>query len=117
MPPIVSAHAYVLRCLYRLLLLAPTGVLQVAQTTILLGDALAGLQQIKSGAVQSCVTSPPYFALRDYDCDGQIGLEETPELYVERLVAIFREVRRVLSDDGTAFINISDTYAGRGTTL
>jgi DNA modification methylase len=89
----------------------------VAQTTILLGDALAGLQQINSGAVQSCVTSPPYFALRDYDCDGQIGLEETPELYVERLVAIFREVHRVLSDDGTAFINISDTYAGRGTTL
>ena len=117
MSPTWSAHVYVLRCFPHLRLLAPTGVFLVAQTTILLGDALAGLQQINAGAVQSCVTSPPYYALRDYDCDGQIGLEETPELYVDRLVEGFREVRRVLHNTGTAFINISDTYAGRGTKL
>ena len=61
--------------------------------------------------VQTCVTSPPYFGLRDYGVDGQIGLEDTPEAYVARLVEVFREVRRVLRDDGTLWLNIGDSYA------
>ncbi len=110
MSPTWSAHVYVLRCLSHLRLLAPTGVLLVAQTTILLGDALAGVQQISSNAVQCVVTSPPYFHLRNYVTPGQIGLEETPDLYVARLVEVFREVRRVLRDDGVLFLDIADTY-------
>ena len=65
-------------------------------------------------SVNCCVTSPPYYALRDYGVDGQIGREETPALYVERLTSIFREVRRVLTPDGTLWLNIADTYAGKG---
>ena len=61
--------------------------------------------------VQTCVTSPPYFGLRDYGVDGQIGLEDTPGAYVAQLVEVFREVRRVLRDDGTLWINIGDSYA------
>ena len=64
--------------------------------------------------VQTCVTSPPYFGLRDYGVDGQIGLEDTPGAYVAQLVEVFREVRRVLRDDGTLWINIGDSYAGAG---
>src|SRR5690606_29190569 len=60
------------------------------------------------------ITSPPYFGLRDYGVDGQIGLEETPQEYVERLVAVFREVRRVLRDDGTLWLNLGDSYASQG---
>jgi DNA modification methylase len=60
------------------------------------------------------VTSPPYFGLRDYGCEGQTGLEETPDAYVAELVAIFREVRRVLRNDGTLWLNIGDSYAGGG---
>jgi len=58
------------------------------------------------------VTSPPYFGLRDYGCDGQIGLESTPDAYVAELVAVFREVRRVLREDGTLWLNLGDSYAG-----
>lgn len=61
-------------------------------------------------SVQCCVTSPPYYGLRDYGVDGQIGLEDTPEQYVEKLVAVFREVRRVLKDDGTLWVNLGDSY-------
>lgn len=60
---------------------------------------------------QMCVTSPPYFGLRDYGVEGQIGLEQTPDEYVARLVDVFREVRRVLADDGTLWLNIGDSYA------
>jgi len=60
------------------------------------------------------VTSPPYYALRDYGMDGQIGREDTPQKYVARLTDVFTEVRRVLRQDGTLFLNISDTYAGKG---
>jgi len=63
-------------------------------------------------SVQCCVTSPPYWALRDYGVEGQLGLEETPDAYVERLVGIFAEVRRVLRTDGTCWINLGDSYAG-----
>jgi DNA modification methylase len=62
--------------------------------------------------VQTCVTSPPYYGLRDYGVDGQIGLEETPEAYVAKLVAVFREVRRALKDDGTLWLNLGDSYWG-----
>lgn len=66
---------------------------------------------IEDKCVQTCVTSPPYFGLRDYGHEGQIGLEETPEEYVRKLVEVFREVKRVLKDDGTLWLNIGDSYA------
>ena len=78
------------------------------------GDALTVLKTLPDSSVNCCITSPPYYALRDYGVDGQIGREETPALYVERLTGIFREVRRVLTPDGTLWLNIADTYAGKG---
>ncbi|MGE8501651.1 MAG: DNA-methyltransferase [Pseudomonas sp.] len=63
-------------------------------------------------SVHCCVTSPPYWGLRDYGVDGQIGLEETPNEFIQRLVEVFREVRRVLRDDGTCWVNMGDSYAG-----
>lgn len=74
------------------------------------GDALEELAKLPDGCVQTCVTSPPYWGLRDYGVDGQLGLEPTPNAYVERLVAVFGEVRRVLRDDGTLWLNIGDSY-------
>lgn len=68
---------------------------------------------MESSTVDTCVTSPPYFGLRDYGVDGQIGLEDTPEAYVARLVEVFREVRRVLRDDGTLWLNLGDSYAAQ----
>lgn len=68
------------------------------------------MAEIPDGVVQTCVTSPPYWGLRDYGVDGQIGLEETPQAYVERLVRVFREVKRVLRDDGTLWLNLGDSY-------
>ena len=65
-------------------------------------------------SVQCCVTSPPYWGLRDYGIDGQLGLEPTPEEYVANMVAVFREVRRVLKDDGTLWLNLGDSYAATG---
>ena len=81
---------------------------------IVQGDALTELQKIDTESVDCCVTSPPYFKLRDYGVEGQIGLEETVEEYIEKLVAVFREVRRVLKKDGTLWVNIADSYAGSG---
>src|SRR6185436_12435687 len=63
-------------------------------------------------SVHCCVTSPPYYGLRDYGCAGQIGLETTPDEYIAALVAVFREVRRVLREDGTLWLNIGDSYSG-----
>jgi DNA modification methylase len=63
-------------------------------------------------SVHCCVTSPPYWGLRDYNVDGQLGLESTPEEYVAKMVGVFREVRRVLRDDGTLWLNLGDSYAG-----
>jgi DNA modification methylase len=74
------------------------------------GDCLATLRTLPDGAAQTCVTSPPYYGLRDYGHAGQIGLEESPDAYVERLVEVFREVRRVLRDDGTLWLNLGDSY-------
>lgn len=80
--------------------------------TILHGDCRTVLPTLADGSVQCCVTSPPYYGLRNYGVDGQIGLEPTPDEYVAEMVAVFREVRRVLRDDGTLFLNIGDSYAG-----
>ena len=77
-----------------------------------IGDCLTVLRSLPDGFANTCVTSPPYWGLRDYGHDGQIGLEETPDAYVERMVAVFREVRRVLRDDGTLWLNLGDSYAG-----
>lgn len=81
---------------------------------ILIGDALGHLRVMPDNSVHCCVTSPPYFGLRDYGVDGQIGLEPTPDEFVAALVAVFREVRRVLRDDGTLWLNLGDSYAGAG---
>src|SRR4051794_9432479 len=79
---------------------------------VLQGDCLTVLRTLPAESVQTCVTSPPYYGLRDYGHDGQIGVEATPDEYVASLVAVFREVRRVLRDDGTLWLNIGDSYAG-----
>jgi DNA modification methylase len=84
----------------------------MVSTIILIGDVRQRLRQMPSESVNCVVTSPPYFGLRDYGCDGQIGLEATPDAYVAELVAVFREVRRVLRADGTLWLNLGDSYAG-----
>ena len=86
------------------------------KATILVGEVLARLAGLPDNSVQCCVTSPPYWRLRDYGAEGQLGLEATPELYIERMTAVFREVKRVLRDDGTLWLNIGDSYScsGRG---
>ncbi len=81
------------------------------EITLVCGDALASLKNIPDNFIQTCITSPPYFGLRNYEIDGQIGLEETPELYISRLVEVFREIKRVLRDDGTLWLNLGDSYA------
>jgi DNA modification methylase len=79
--------------------------------TIKPGDCRDVLRAMPDKSVHCCVTSPPYFGLRDYGVPGQIGLEPTPDAYVAELVAVFREVRRVLRDDGTLWLNLGDSYA------
>lgn len=79
-------------------------------TGIIQGDCYEVLKTLPDGFIDCCVTSPPYYGLRDYGVDGQIGLEETPEEYINKLVDVFREVRRVLKDDGTLWVNIGDSY-------
>ncbi len=81
--------------------------------TILTGDCIAAMKTLEPGTVQTCVTSPPYFGLRDYGHEGQIGLEESPDAYVAKMVEVFREVRRVLKDDGTLWLNLGDSYAAQ----
>lgn len=78
---------------------------------ILTGDCRHTLPTLDAGSVQCCVTSPPYFGLRDYGVDGQIGLESTVEAYVAEMVSVFREVRRVLREDGVLWLNLGDSYA------
>jgi len=78
------------------------------------GDCIEGMRTLPDKSVNCCVTSPPYFGLRDYGHEGQIGLEETPEQFVAKLVEVFREVKRVLKDDGTLWLNLGDSYAGGG---
>lgn len=78
---------------------------------IITGDVREKLKELSSESVQMCVTSPPYWGLRDYGHPGQIGLERTPEEYVQNMVEVFREVRRVLRKDGTLWLNLGDSYA------
>jgi len=85
------------------------------QHRVLIGDCIESMRTLPDKSVQMCVTSPPYYGLRDYGVDGQIGLEETPAEFIARLVEVFREVRRVLRDDGTAWVNMGDCYAARST--
>jgi DNA modification methylase len=81
---------------------------------IIQGDCIEGMRTLPDASVHCCVTSPPYWGLRDYGHDGQIGLESTPDAYVARMVEVFREVRRVLREDGTCWVNLGDSYAGGG---
>jgi len=88
--------------------------IDVITQTILQGDARALLQTIPDNTIRCCVTSPPYFGLRDYGMSEQIGLESSLDDYITELVTVFREVRRVLTPDGTFWLNIGDSYAGSG---
>lgn len=77
-------------------------------------DCLKGLKQIEDNTIDCCVTSPPYFGLRNYGVEGQIGLEESPKQYIDRLCLVFKEVFRVLKNEGTLWLNIGDSYNGSG---
>ena len=81
------------------------------RSQIVTGDALSVLRRIPDNYIDCCVTSPPYYEMRDYGIDGQIGLERTVYEYIYNLVGVFREVRRTLRPDGTLWINIADTYS------
>jgi DNA modification methylase len=83
---------------------------------VIAGDCSVELRSLEIESIQCCVTSPPYWGLRDYDHDDQIGAEASPELYVERLVDIFRTVREKLKSDGTLWLNVGDGYARNGGT-
>ncbi len=87
-----------------------------AGTTILEGDCREVLKQLEAESIQCCVTSPPYWGLRDYDHESQIGAEPSPIEYVKNLVEAFREVKRVLADEGTLWLNVGDGYARNGGT-
>jgi DNA modification methylase len=78
---------------------------------IMVGDAVSRLRELPDGVVRTCVTSPPYWGLRDYNNDGQLGMEKSPQEFVENLCQVFDEVWRVLTDDGTLWVNLGDTYA------
>lgn len=86
----------------------------MASHRILHGDCIETLKTLPDCSVHCVVTSPPYWGLRDYGHDGQFGLEPTPDAYVARMVEVFREVRRVLREDGTLWLNIGDSYASQG---
>jgi DNA modification methylase len=85
---------------------------------ILIGDCIESMRKLETGSIQTCVTSPPYYGLRSYCAEGteeknhEIGLEQTPDEYVAKMVDVFREVRRVLREDGTCWVNLGDSYAG-----
>lgn len=81
---------------------------------IINGESLSVLKELPNNTFYTCITSPPYYGLRDYGVDGQIGLEETPEKYIIKLVEIFCEIKRILKDDGTLWVNIGDSYCGGG---
>lgn len=87
-----------------------TGKVDAKKARIIVGDCLEVLKGMGAGSVQTCVTSPPYWGLRDYGVSGQLGLEKSPDEYVSKMVEVFREVRRVLKDDGTLWLNLGDSY-------
>ena len=78
------------------------------------GDVLDGLSKIESNSIDTVISSPPYYGLRDYGKEGQWGLEETPELYLLHMTRFMDQINRVLKDSGTCWINLGDTYAGSG---
>jgi DNA modification methylase len=82
------------------------------EAKIVVGDNRKTLASLPAGSIQTCITSPPYWGLRDYGQDDQIGLEDSPEAFVEQLCLVFDEVWRVLADDGTLWLNLGDSYAG-----
>ena len=86
----------------------------IEKDKIYCGDSLEVLKTLPDNSIDCCVTSPPYYALRDYGGENQIGREATPEEYIDRLVSVFREVKRVLTPEGTCWLNIADTYCGTG---
>lgn len=81
---------------------------------ILNGDCLEMLKTLPDNSIDCCITSPPYYALRDYGIDGQLGLEDTPEKYIEKMTEVFMEVHRALKPEGTLWLNIGDSYWGGG---
>jgi DNA modification methylase len=81
---------------------------------ILIGDVIEQLKTLDDNLVDCVVTSPPYWGLRDYGVEGQLGLEKSPQEFIDNMVNVFREVRRVLKDDGTLWLNIGDSYSGSG---
>ncbi len=86
----------------------------MSEQKIIQGDCLSVLKTLEKETVDCVVTSPPYFGLRDYGHEAQIGLEETPQEYTQKLVEVFREIRRVLKKEGTVWLNLGDSYAGSG---
>ena len=84
------------------------------EATIIIGDVRQRLNDLDAGSVRTCITSPPYWGLRDYGNDNQIGLEQSPSEYVAKLVEVFAGVHRVLADDGTLWLNLGDSYVGTG---
>ncbi len=88
----------------------PLSVLSVKDSTLFEGDSYKVLQRMPSNSVQTVITSPPYWGLRDYGINGQIGLETTLPQFLNRLIAVFNEVKRILKDDGTLWLNIGDGY-------
>lgn len=95
---------------------ASNGIALDKEVTVLTGDSRKVLARLEAETFQCCVTSPPYWGLRDYDHPDQIGAEASPEQYVDNLVAVFREVRRILRRDGTIWLNVGDGYARNGGT-
>lgn len=89
-------------------------MLEGADFRVLRGDCREVLRTLPDSSVQTCVTSPPYYGLRDYGIDGQIGLEQSPDEYIAQMTQVFREVRRVLRDDGTLWLNLGDSYSAGG---
>lgn len=83
--------------------------LVIGNASLYQGDCRDVLKTLPNNSIQCCVTSPPYFGLRDYGMDAQIGLETTPDLYIAELVSVFSEVLRVLKDDGVCFLNLAFT--------
>ena len=86
----------------------------MADIDIRCGDVRKELRKLPTGSVDCVITSPPYWRLRDYGFEGQLGLERTPQEFIRNLVGVFRQVRRVLRDDGTLWVNMGDSYAGNG---
>lgn len=86
---------------------------QITPNSIYLGDAKEVLSHFPDKSIDCCVTSPPYYGLRDYGVSGQLGMEPSPEEYIDNLVCVFQEVHRVLKDEGTLWVNIADSYSVR----